>query len=338
MIIKILKYLFLFMALISFTIVIFSVTILRQLSLATNTPLSYFPNTFIDAIKHPSLNPNFNFVILGIDPRHDSLENTEVSDTIILGRLTKNGKINLLSVPRDLWVDNLGAKVNQIYPLSKNSTEYIHQQFSYLSGQNISESIFVTTDNLIELTKLIGGVDVYLDSSYTDNQYPNPDYVANPNKKTPIYITVTYNQGTNHLDETNITPFVRSRKGQFTNGSGSTDLGRVIRQQLLIDALFTKLKSPSFLSQPKNLISLYNFWHQNINSTLTDHELVSLLINNPDILKNVSIHKGIIPTGDNPKTDIIYHPTTFSNPQWVFIPYDKTYTKFQQFVSNFLAN
>jgi anionic cell wall polymer biosynthesis LytR-Cps2A-Psr (LCP) family protein len=185
---------------------------------------------------------------------------------------------------------------------------------------------------------LIGGVDVILESTYTDIQYPNPDYVAKPSNKIPMYITVTYNQGQNHLDENNVTPFVRSRKGQFADGSGSTDIGRVIRQQLLVDAIFSKIKSPDFLSNPQNIISLYNFWHQNIKSTLTDHELISLALSNPALLSNITLHKGVIPTGNNPQTDIIYHPATFSNPQWVFVPYDKTLSKLQEYISNFLAN
>lgn len=315
---------------------------LKYVAKNTNTAINYFPKLLLDTYRHPSLTSSFNFVILGVDPRDDQLEKTKVSDSIIIGRLTENGKVNLISIPRDLWVYSLSTKVNQIYPLSQDkipaseSKLFIEKQFSSLVGQEISKTIILTTDNLIELTQIIGGVDIELASTYIDQLYPNPDYVKNPSSKIPKYKTIVFQKGINHLDESNVTEFVRSRKGQYEDGSGSTDIGRIERQQQLISAILSKIKSPETYKNPDTVFKLYRFWNQKIDTNISDKDLLSIAIKNPNIISNLSLNRGSIPVGDNPKTDILYHPVKFIFPAWVYIPQQPDYRQFQEYISNFL--
>lgn len=317
--------------------------VLKYLSTATNTSLPYFPNTLIKSYKYPTLAPGFNFIMLGVDPRDDQLEKTQVSDSIIVGRLTSSWQVRLISIPRDLWVYSLDTKVNQIYPLSQDkastvqSYQYIEDEFTKLTGQKISRTLVLTTDNLIELTKIIGGVDVVQESSYTDELYPNPEYVKNPSPKIPIYKTVTFPKGMLHLDESNITEYVRSRKGQNEDGSGSSDLGRIQRQQLLLEALISKLKSPAFISSPTNVLTLYNFWHQSIRTNISDNDIFSLLLSGKKQILGLTLTKTNVPASDYPKKDILYHPQSFINNQWVYIPVDKEYKGLQEYISGFLG-
>jgi anionic cell wall polymer biosynthesis LytR-Cps2A-Psr (LCP) family protein len=317
--------------------------VLNYLSKATNTSIPYFPSTLLQSFKNPTLSSGFNFVMLGVDPRDDQLEKTQVSDSIIIGRLTQSWQIKLISIPRDLWIYSLDSKVNQIYPLSQEkistqqSYEYIQNEFSKLTGQSVTRTLVLTTDNLIELTKIIGGVDVLQESTYTDKFYPNPEYVKNPSPKIPIYTTVVFPKGKLHLDEKNITEYVRSRKGQNEDGSGSNDPGRIQRQQLLLEALLTKLKSPDFISNPTNLLTLYNFWHQKIRTNITDRDIFSLILSGKKQLLDLNLTKTNIPAGENPQKDILYHPKTFINKQWVYIPVDKEHQAFQEYISGFLG-
>jgi anionic cell wall polymer biosynthesis LytR-Cps2A-Psr (LCP) family protein len=296
----------------------------------------------VNAYRQPSLQSNFNFIILGVDPRDDQLEKTQVSDSIIVGRLTSSGKANLISIPRDLWVYQLSAKVNQIYPLSREKVSsvdhqnFIQDNFSTLTGQKISKTIVLTTDNLIGLTKIIGGVDIDMKSTYTDKLYPNPEYVKNPSPRISKYITVVFSQGPIHLDETNITEFVRSRKGQYEDGSGGTDLGRIERQQQLISAILTKLKSPTIYKNTTTLFKLYRFWREKIDTNISDQDIFSLVLSNPGLISNLTLNRGSIPIGDNPKTDILYHPTKSNFTAWVYIPQTSDYRQFQDYISSFL--
>lgn len=316
--------------------------VLKYLSSTTDTSLPYFPSTLINSYKNPSLAPGFNFVMLGVDPRDDQLEKTQASDSIIIGRLTESWQVKLISLPRDLWIYSLNTKVNQIYPLSQEKIssshgyEFIEDEFTKIVGQKISRTLVLTTDNLIELTKIIGGVDVIQDSIYTDKLYPNPDYVKDPTAKIPIYKTVMFPKGKLHLDESNVTEYVRSRKGQNEDGSGGNDLGRIQRQQLLLEALLSKLKSPEFITKPTNLLTLYNFWHQSIRTNISDNDIFSLLISGKKQVLGLTLTKTNVPAGENPKIDILYHPQSFINKQWVYIPVDREYKGLQEYISGFL--
>ena len=316
--------------------------LLYQLSVFTHTSISYFPSQIYQSIRQPSLSPGFNFVILGVDPRDDQLEKTQVSDSIIIGRLTAAWQVGLISIPRDLWIYTLNTKVNQIYPLSQEkisqseSFKYIEDQFSNLVGLPISKTVILTTSDLIELTKIIGGVQVNQESTYTDIQYPNPEYVKNPTSGVPIYQTVVFKKGSLYLDESNITEYVRSRKGQNEDGSGSSDIGRIQRQQKLLESLLAKLKSPEYLGNPLRLLSLYNFWHTHIQTNISDKDILSLVLSGKKQMLNIKLIKSNVPTAEYPQKDIIYHPLTFPHKQWVYIPQDKEYSQLKSFVSDFL--
>lgn len=278
-----------------------------------------------------------NFMVLGLDKRDDSLEKTETTDTIIFASLDrKDNKINLISIPRDLWFYDINAKVNEVYPLSLKESDkisFIKDKFQKLTGQKIDHVLVLTTDNLIHFVNLIGGVDVTLEKGFVDKQYPNPDYIKNPTSGAPIYKTVEFKAGQIHLDQSNITEFVRSRHGGETAAQSGTDLARIQRQQLVIQAILDKIKSGTFINDPAQIISLYRFWNENITKDISDTQIFQIITSIGENLSKISLNKIEIKVGTSAKDGLIYHPTTFINKQWVFIPADKEYKSFQQFFS-----
>ena len=192
--------------------------------------------------------PPQNFLILGLDPRNDLLEKTETTDTIIFAHLNlSQNKISLISFPRDLWYYPLSVKINQIFPLSlstDSSFNFVKTNFNHLLGQNIDRVLVLTTQDLEHIINLLGGVDVYLDTGFIDKEYPNPEYIKNPTSKTPVYITIEFPAGWNKITATNVAQFVRSRKSAQTAADGGTDLGRIQRQQLLLQNIFQKDVNP----------------------------------------------------------------------------------------------
>ncbi len=279
-----------------------------------------------------------NFMVLGLDKRDDLLEKTETTDTIIFTSLNKkDSKINLISIPRDLWFYDINAKVNEIYPLSLKEPDqfsFIKDKFQKLTGQNIDHVFILTTDNLIQFVNLIDGVDITLDQGFIDKQYPNPDYIQDPKSGAPIYKTVEFPAGQIHLDQSNITEFVRSRKGGETVAQGGTDLARIQRQQLLIQAILEKIKSGNFLTKPQQIFDLYRFWNENISKDLSDIQAFKILTSIGENLSKLSLNKIEIKVGTSAKDGLIYHPATFVNQQWVFIPADKDYKSLQQFFTD----
>jgi LCP family protein required for cell wall assembly len=282
-----------------------------------------------------------NFIFLGLDQRDDSLEKTQTTDTIIFTSLNlKNNKTTIISIPRDLWFYDTNSKVNDIYPQSlqqEDKFSYIKENFGQLTGQTINHVVVLTTDDLIKFINLTGSLDVQLENGFIDNQYPNPDYIKDPKSSAPKYITVKFDSGDVHLDESNITQFIRSRKSGETLAQGGTDLARIQRQQLVIDALLAKIKEGKFITSFDQIPNLYKFWDQNISKDINDiqaFQIGSIILSNIANKKEFSLEKKEITVGDTAADGLIYHPTTFINKQWVFIPADKDYQSFHQFFSD----
>jgi LCP family protein required for cell wall assembly len=328
--------------LISGTLFLLVIALLYFCSKIKQNPINLIQTSY-QAIKSNEFKNqnNLNFMILGLDKRDDLLEKTETTDTIIFSSLDLNkSQLNLISLPRDIWNYQLNSKINEIYPLSlktDNSFDFIQKNYSEFTGQNIQKTVIITTDNLINFVNIIGGVDAYLDKGFKDTQYPNPEHIKDPNnKKIPIYMTIEFPAGSIHLDSSNVTQFVRSRKGAETASQGGTDIGRIERQQLLINAIIKKVKSKEFVENPQNIINLYNFWHQQIITNLTDQDLISIGVLLNTRLGQLAINKIELPIGQTSKDGIIYHPQTFINKAWVFTTSDKNYTKLKDFISSSL--
>jgi LCP family protein required for cell wall assembly len=277
-----------------------------------------------------------NFLILGLDPRDDKLEKTEVTDTIILASFNiQTNQVNLISLPRDLWDYKNNFKINHIYQSSKtedDSFSFIKENYSRITGQKIDKIIIITTQNLIDFVDLIGGVDIYLENGFVDEKFPNQAYIDNPSSTAPMYKTIEFLPGWVYLDDSNVTEFVRSRKSSDDVKTGGTDLARIQRQQFLIEAIIDKMKSKEFIQDSQNLVNLYNFWHQDIVHNVDDNFLLSLLFKVSNSFRELSLNKIDIPVGENSQDGIIYHPYRFINSQWVFIPNDQNYESLTNFI------
>lgn len=281
-----------------------------------------------------------NILILGLDERDDALEHAKTTDTIMLAAIIPKTSpvIKIISIPRDLWVYSLGTKINQIYPDSlerPHPNQYVISNFQKITGQKIDKLVILTTQDLIEFINIIGGVDVNLPYAFKDDMYPNPDYINHPSPDTPIYKTIEFSQGINRIDQTNVTEFVRSRKGSDDPATGGTDLGRIARQQLLIQAIIDKFKDPhSFTYQ--QVIGLINFFQQGLQTTLTLEDLFVIASRLMPHLESLSIEKYSLPVKEYATEGVIYHPPTFINRQWVFLPIDKNYAQVHQFIQETL--
>jgi len=263
---------------------------------------------------------NYNMIILGLDPRNDALEKTETTDTIIFASLNfKTNKLNMISLPRDLWLYSINNKINQIYPQNINNFEKIQSSFTDLLGQNIDKTLVITTQNLIDLVAVLDGVDVTLDKGFKDEKYPNPDYIKNPIPSIPTYITVEFKAGSIHLDQTNVSPFVRSRHS-------TDDLDRIKRQQLVIEAIFHKMFNPAYISK------LNDFYKKELKTNISYQDIVNISLKLKQNILKITLNKIELPIGTTAKNGVIYYPNKLTNKQWAFIPSDKDYKLFKDFI------
>ena len=299
-------------------------------------------NTISTAYKLSKTTPDkINFLILGTDIRDDWLETSQDTDTIILASLdTKNYVVNLVSVPRDIWYSPINSRINKIYSQSlqsPNPIDFIKSKFNEITGQNIDYVLIINTDILSKLMDITGPVLVDLPYSFTDDQYPDPNHISDPQNFPNPYITISFEKGPNVIDTKNIDYFVRSRKGADVQ-NGGTDLGRSARQQLLIMALFDSLAKIDPIKNIKTFSTLYKLWSTQITKDITDTTLLSLIFKLNKNIINLSFKNITIPIGlnSNDTNGVIYHPKYFSSNAWVYLPTKNDFSNLWQYLDGHL--
>ncbi len=219
-----------------------------------------------------------NFLLLGIGGEgHDG---PELTDTIMFASFEPSTKkIGFLSIPRDLAVPIPGygyQKINSINAYAEmddngSGPEWTSDVVGDLLDQEIHYYVKVDFDGFVDLIDAIGGVDIYVDRSFTDANYPTDDELVQ---------TIEFEQGNTHMDGETALQFARSRHGD--NGEGS-DFARAERQQKIILAVKNELLSASTFLNPARLNNLVETFQENVETNMTFWELVKMSQYVPDI-------------------------------------------------------
>lgn len=132
--------------------------------------------SYVTGQKNPfeKKDSKINVLLLGMaGGKHDG---ATLTDTIMVVSFdTKTEQVNLISLPRDLWVDSEKSKINALYQkgLTKNNgLKYAEEKFSEILGMNIPYTIRVDFSGFIKAVDLIGGIDVFVANSFDDYLYP----------------------------------------------------------------------------------------------------------------------------------------------------------------------
>lgn len=207
----------------------------------------------------PKVDGPINFLIIGSDSRAGDNHNPntkdgstaavggERSDTIMLIHVPKSmDRAYAISFPRDLYVpiankngDPDGKdKINAAFAFGANDAPKgkeqaggaarLVQTLNNFGDITIDYPIIVDFNAIRTITDLVGGVDVVVDETTTDD-----------------YRNITFKKGPLHLDGQMAEYYVRQR----TNLPGG-DLGRAQRQQQYLRALATKITSGGILTDP----------------------------------------------------------------------------------------
>jgi LCP family protein required for cell wall assembly len=229
-----------------------------------------------------------NILLLGMGGvGHDG---AYLTDTIILASIKpKDKKISMISIPRDLVIPLNGygwRKVNNINAFaevkesgsgSKETARILSEVFDI----PIHYYIRADFDGFKKLIDRLGGISVYVDRSFVDNQYPTLD---------EKYQTLTFFEGWQVMDGETALEFVRSRHG--SNGEGS-DFARSKRQQKILVALKDKIFSFSTIFNPLKIQGIYSDITNSIDTNLKMWEIMRLRKVIEDIDTNNIINKVI---------------------------------------------
>lgn len=115
-----------------------------------------------------------NVLLLGIaGAGHDG---PNLTDTILVVSYDlQTRQVTLISLPRDLWLDEHKAKVNTLYQigLSKgNGLEFVSKEIGDIIGLSIPYVIRADFNGFVKAVDLVEGVDVEVEHPFDDYAYP----------------------------------------------------------------------------------------------------------------------------------------------------------------------
>lgn len=260
-----------------------------------------------------------NILLLGRGGgRHDG---PDLTDTIILLNLDPtNNNATTISIPRDLWVKDLNAKINTAYASGKSKQEgggitLTKAVVQKVTGQPIDYAVVIDFDGFVKAVDLVGGLEINVENTLDDYEYPlegkETDTCGQPEEKLTELATASsqleafpcrykhlhVDKGLQHMDGKLALEFVRSR---HATGSEGTDFARSKRQAKVINAFRDKVFSLETFLNPGKVLSLYSTLKGSIDTDIKEEEFDDF-IRLAQKMKEAKINSLVIDMGDEGK-------------------------------------
>ena len=202
-----------------------------------------------------------NILVLGRGGEGHEAPN--ITDTLIFTSLShENGDVSLVSIPRDIWIPEIRAKINSAYYWGEEKEEgggliLAKSSVEEVVGEPVHYAAVVDFTVFREVVDILGGVEVDVERPFVDTRYPIPgkesDECGGDSEFRCRYETVEFEEGVQTMDGERALKFVRSRNAQ---GDEGTDIARATRQQKIITAIKDKILSAGTLFSPKKISAL----------------------------------------------------------------------------------
>lgn len=281
------------------------------------------------------------FLVLGLDSLETRPGSPPLTDAIFLASVSyQSGAINLLSFPRDLWLEPYQSRINALYVYGKEQhpedpTALVRTALTEITGVPINYTIVLTFDQVATIIDTFGGLPINVTHPFTDEKFPRPDVdVTKEHDPTKLYETVTFEAGAQTFTGSQALAYIRSRKSE---GDEGTDIARGLRQQELVAALVDHVKKPQTWKNPELLGQLYRVYQQNWGTSVPIVEIVAMAKQFWPVRNQIQVSKHQIPILPDESHGIILHPDPkkYQN-QWIYIiPDQAKFTQFTQTVLGF---
>src|SRR3990167_1609708 len=237
---------------------------------------------------HSQENPEkteFNVLLLGYGGAGHS--GGGLSDAMILANINTTSKnVNLIAIPRDIWVDNF--KINAAYTVSVEATK---QAVEKVTGLPVDYYAAVDFSRFESAINALGGISVDVPVAFDDFFYPikglenelcgmTPEKMAEVHRLysgfelekqfTCRYEHLHFDTGTQLMDGATALKFIRSRHSDQHGG----DFARGVQQQAVLTAVRNKLISLDALT---NIDDFFAEFSQLIVSDITEKDIIEFL-------------------------------------------------------------
>lgn len=215
-----------------------------------------------------------NILLLGIDSRSaGSNQGTALTDTIMIVSIDKEGtRPVMISIPRDLWIEEMNSKINSVYALSGRDIEKTKQAVTSVVGIPIHYHAVVGFDAFKDSIEAVDGVEITVDEAFDDYEYPIEGMENAPNEA-DRYEHIRFEAGRQVMDGETALKYARSRHS--TNPREAGDFARARRQQKVLLALKDEVLSAETLFNPIKIKELYDSYKSHV---ITNVELPQALL------------------------------------------------------------
>jgi LCP family protein required for cell wall assembly len=263
------------------------------------------------------------FLLVGSDTRADITDGElpdARSDAIMIARFSADRThAQIISIPRDSWVDIPGHgknKINAAY--AYGGPTLLIQTVEQLTGVRIDHYAAIGFNGLIDVTDELGGIDVYVAETTSWGDY-------------------TFTQGMNHLDGDAARWYV----GQRYDLPGG-DFDRVKRQQNYLRSMFGKLFSGGVFTSPGQLDSVLRTvtGAVAVDDGLSTTDLLSMAYS----LRNLSpstidfFTAPVLGTGTEGAASVVYLDTPTADRMWGYLNTDSLSQNADEFSDETLSD
>ena len=204
--------------------------------------LSYFfPFLKSDLQRKIDKGESVNFLMLGYGGEGHS--GAYLTDTMIIGKMNfGTGEATLMNIPRDLWVN--GQKINSVYAVTNRNTESVIDVIENTFGIPIDYFLTVDFDGFRQAVDEMGGLEIYVDNTFDDYNYPRND-----NDQIDAGVMhIHFDEGWEMMNGEKALQYARSRYSTEDGG----DFNRSMRQQKVLQAFKEKVL------ETKDIRTLFN--------------------------------------------------------------------------------
>ncbi|HBB37147.1 MAG: hypothetical protein UX02_C0002G0354 [Candidatus Moranbacteria bacterium GW2011_GWC1_45_18] len=236
----------------------------------------------------------------------------------------KENKVAIVSIPRDIWVNYPGTsnqgKINSVHALYEEKgegkgMEAMKQIVGDITGIPIHYAVRIDFNGFKELVDTVGGVDIYLDSPFSE-----PTQFEGENA-----LNFTLPSGKNHIDGSKALFFVRARYA-------SSDFERARRQQQVLLALKDKLMSLGTLADFGKVNNILNVLGEDVRTDMDISEMKKFF-NLANTTQNPQISQKVFDTSD----EGLLYSTRADTPEgktYVLLPTGGNYEKIREVCRN----
>jgi len=325
------------------------ILILGVLFWKSSALLSSFWDKSVTQIAHINAPPPkpINILLLGIGG--GTHEGPDLTDTIIFMHIDPiQKKVTLVSLPRDLWIPDIGSKVNATYTFASEKNpgsglSVMKTEVGKILGQHIDYAVKIDFGGFVKAVDILGGLDIGVDRTFDDYAYPiegnedatcglTNDQIASAaaaiasGSATELqsfscrYKHIHFDKGIAHMNGETALEYVRSRHAVGPEGS---DFARSKRQEKIISAFKANLFSVGTLLNPVKVIDLVNTLAGSLETDIKQSQYADFISLAQD-MKGAKIASSVLDTGDseNDQYGLLVNPpiSTDYGGAWVLVP------------------